>query len=345
MKNHKENLKAGLKYLGLSILGSGLVLMGTVILYNATGYLSMDGIHGVLAAGGFFHENINSVVWAFGLITAGVSFKSALFPCHIWLPDAHGTAPSPSSAILSSLVLKAYIIFYIKMLYRVVGFDLVNQASMRTLLNVVLLMGVIAMISGSVFAILQTDIKRMIAYSSVAQVGYIFMGIGLGTPLGVFAAIFHILAHAVTKSGLFLIAGSIIEQTHNRRLDKMDGLGILMPVTMTLFTIGGLSMVGIPLFVGFNSKWNFASAIIDSGNLWVLIALAVSALLNALYYLPIVIRGFFCQAVREDQYRLGEKERPIRDLLPIIALSCLVILFGIASGPVAQFIQNGIANL
>ena len=344
VKNQTENVHAGLKYLSLSILGSSLVLMGMVLLYVATGSLDISGI-GAAIKGGVMASKTGYVLWAYGLITGGVAFKAALFPCHIWLPDAHGTAPSPSSAILSSLVLKAYIVFYMKMVFGGVGFDLIASSPMRILLNVVMCVGVLAMIAGSCLAIMQTDIKRMIAYSSVAQMGYIFMGIGIGTELGLFAALFHILAHAVAKSGLFLVAGSIIEQTHNRDLNKMGGLGILMPVTMTLFTIGGLSMIGIPLFVGFNSKWNFAQAIVGSSNYWLLIPLSISALLNALYYLPVVIRAFFGQEAKECTEPLGSKERPIKDILPIIILACLVIVFGVAAGPVSDFIHKGIALL
>lgn len=343
IKNQPENLRAGLKYLTLSILGSGLVLMGIVILYTITGQLSISGISGAIE--GAFHGNEQSVLYALIFITVGVSFKSALFPMHIWLPDAHGTAPSPSSSVLSSLVLKAYIIFYIKVLYGAVGAHILTGSEIHGLLDVVLVVGVVAMLAGSIMAILQTDIKRMIAYSSVAQIGYIFMGIGLATPLGLFAAIFHILAHAVTKSGLFLVAGSIIEQTHNRRLDKMGGLGIQMPITMALFTVGALSMVGIPLFVGFNSKWNFASAIMSSGRTWVMIALAVSSLLNALYYLPIVIRAFFGTEAREKAKDRVSLERPVLALLPIIILACLVILVALFSAPFANMINAGIASL
>ena len=345
VKNQTENVHAGLKYLSLSILGSSLVLMGMVLLYVATGSLDISGIGAAIQSPGFMDANQTYVLWAYGLITGGVAFKAALFPCHIWLPDAHGTAPSPSSAILSSLVLKAYIVFYMKMVFGAVGFDLIANSPMRVLLNVVMIVGVVAMIAGSCLAIMQTDIKRMIAYSSVAQMGYIFMGIGIGTELGLFAALFHILAHAVAKSGLFLVAGSIIEQTHNRDLTKMGGLGKLMPVTMTLFTIGGLSMIGIPLFVGFNSKWNFASAIVGSNNYWLLIPLSISALLNALYYLPVVIRAFFGQEAKEITEPLGSKERPIKDILPIIILACLVIVFGVAAGPVSDFITKGIEIL
>ncbi|MDD6058589.1 MAG: proton-conducting transporter membrane subunit, partial [Clostridiales bacterium] len=332
VKNQPETLRAGLKYLSLSILGSSLVLMGMIALYTMTQSLNMGEIGQALRGVGFMEANGSSVLWAFGLVTIGVAFKSALFPCHIWLPDAHGTAPSPSSAMLSSLVLKAYIVFYIKMMFEVVGFELIANTAMRNLMNVVMVVGVVAMICGSLLAIMQTDIKRMIAYSSVAQMGYIFMGIGIGTELGLFAALFHILTHAVTKSALFLVAGSIIEQTHNRRLDKMGGIGMLMPLTMGLFTVGGLSMIGIPLLVGFNSKWNFSMAIMDSGNYWLLIPLSISALLNALYYLPVVIRAFFGQEAKENAKQFGSKERKLVELLPIIILTCFVVFFGVYAG-------------
>lgn len=345
IKNHADNIRAGLKYLTLSILGSGLVLMGMVILYTVTSSLSMTGIHESLRT--TFAGNEMNVAVSMIFVTVGVCFKSALFPFHIWLPDAHGTAPSPSSAVLSSLVLKAYIVFFIKMLYQAIGYEYIQESAiLGNLLRVVLFMGVIAMIVGSCLAILQTDIKRMIAYSSVAQIGYIFMGIGLGTELGLVAAVFHILAHAVTKSSLFLIAGSIIEQTGERRLDKMGQFGLKMPITMSMFTIGALSMVGIPLFVGFNSKWNFATAIMDSGSFWVAVALAVSSLLNALYYLPIVIRAFFGKKSDDVSVTGGSAiiERPIAALVPIAILSGLVIFIAVFSGPFISLIEAGVAG-
>lgn len=343
IKNEPENLRAGLKYLTLSILGSSLVLMGIVILYTLTGSLTMDSVRVGLETA--FAGNEISVLVALCFVTAGVCFKSALFPCHIWLPDAHGTAPSPSSATLSSLVLKAYIIFYIKFMYRALGPDVIASDTIRPVVNIVLVMGVVAMLAGSILAIMQTDIKRMIAYSSVAQIGYVFMGIGLGTPLGLQAAIFHILAHAVTKSCLFLVAGSIIEQTHERRLEKMGGLGKIMPITMTLFTIGALSMVGIPLFVGFNSKWNFALAIMNAKTYWVMIALSISSLLNALYYLPVVVRAFF-GTTSEEMGQFGKSvERPISALLPIMILGCFVVVVAVTSTSFMTLIQQGTASL
>ena len=347
IKNKKENMRAGLKYLTLSILGSSFILMGIIILYFLSDSLSMTGIHAALLEN--YIGNESTVRNAFIFITIGAALKSALFPLHVWLPDAHSTAPSPSSAVLSSLVIKSYMFLYVKVMYKTMGAEmLAEDPVLSQVLFIVMLVGCAAMLSGSVMAILQTDIKRMIAYSSVAQIGYIFLGIGMGTRLGLFAAMFHILAHAVTKAVLFLVAGSIIEQTHNRDIRKMSGLGRQMPITMSLFTIGSLSMIGIPLFVGFNSKWFFATSIIASHQIWLLAILLLSSLLNGCYYLPIVIRGFFAKPESEGEEKEVSPqslERPVKQLMPIIVLAGLVVILAIFSSPINAYIRAGIENI
>ena len=344
IKNKQENMRAGLKYLTLSILGSSFILMGIIILYFLTDSLSITGIYANLSAN--FIGNEDSVRNALIFITLGTALKSALFPMHIWLPDAHGTAPSPSSAVLSSLVLKAYIFLYVKILYKAIGADiLLSDEFLTTILFLVMSAGAAAMLAGSIMALLQSDIKRMIAYSSVAQIGYIFMGIGMGTKLGLFAAMFHILAHAVTKSLLFLVAGSIIEQTHNRVISNMGGLGSQMRITMILFMVGSLSMVGIPLFIGFNSKWFFAMGIIDAQHYWLLGILAFSALLNGCYYLPIVLRVFLGKYEPGGDQPKQSLERPIRALMPIICLAFLIVALAVAGGPINSYIHMGIESI
>ena len=347
MKNKKENIRAGLKYLTLSIFGSSFILMGIIILFFLTGSLSMTGVHASLSQ--IYIGNEATVQNAFIFITIGTALKSALFPLHVWLPDAHSTAPSPSSAVLSSLVIKSYMFLYIKILYNTIGVDiLASDPVLSLILFLVMLVGGAAMLSGSIMAILQTDLKRMIAYSSVAQIGYIFLGIGMGTRLGLFAAIFHILAHAVTKAVLFLVAGSIIEQTHNRDITKMRGLGTQMRITMSMFTVGALSMIGIPLFVGFNSKWFFATSIIDSQQIWLLAILLLSSLLNGCYYLPVVVRAFFTKSEDESEGEAAgalSLERPVKQLAPIIVLTGLVVVIAVFSGPINTYIHAGIDSI
>jgi len=337
IKKKPENMRAGMKYLTLSILGSTFILMGIIILYFQVGYFSMTGINSNLELiAGYEHIVRNALIF----VTLGIALKSALFPLHIWLPDAHSTAPAASSAILSGLVLKAYIFLYIKILYKVIGADNLIHPDLQLILTVVMITGVVAMLAGSIMALLQKDIKRMIAYSSVAQIGYIFIGIGIGTQLGLFAALFHIMVHAVVKPVLFLCAGSIISVTNNRSVDQMVGIGLKMPKTMTLFTMGALSMVGIPLFVGFNSKWFFATSMIDSDMLWLLGTLAVSSLLNACYFLPLVFRAF-----AGSNEKVTCVERPVRELVPIFVLGSLIILLALFGGFINSYIHAGIAEI
>ncbi len=339
VKDSKENIKAAIKYLILSSLGSGLVLMGIAFLYSITGNLNIDYIHQELVkVSGLYH---NTLIVALGLFTVGLGVKSAMFPLHMWLPDAHTYAPSSSSAMLSSLVLKAYIILYIKIIYRIFGIEIVKTLP---ILEIVLILGAAGMLAGSVLALLQKNLKRMIAYSSVAQIGYIFFGIGLGSTLGLIAAVYHIISHALTKAALFLVAGNIIEGTHSKEIGRLKGIGIEMPMTMGIFVVCALSMVGIPLFIGFNSKWNFALAIIGSNRFLFIAVLVASSLLNALYYLPILINAFFGEENTKNMvYR--SKEKSAYELLPVLILASAIIYFGISSKGIIDLIAKSVSGL
>ena len=208
IKNEKESHHAGVRYITLSIMGSAFVLMGMVIIYSMTGSYEVSVIRQNLPAA--FAADPSSLLYAMIFITVGGAFKSALFPFHIWSPNAYTYAPAPVSAMLSGLVSKPYIIFYLNTCYKMIGSEIMHQYPMIYILKAIMLMGVLGMILGSLLAIIQVDIKRMTAYSSVAQIGYIFMGIGLGSPLGLVAAIYHVISHILTKSMLFLITGLTI---------------------------------------------------------------------------------------------------------------------------------------
>ena len=187
--------------------------------------------------------------------------------------------------------------------------------------------------------------KKMIAYSSVAQIGYIFTGIGLGTTAGLIAAVFHIITHSITKAALFLTAGSYVNKTHDYRLSKLKGAGALMPVTFGVFAIGGLSMIGIPPTIGFTSKWNFATAMMNSNYSWTIILLSISALLNSLYYLPVILNSFFSKETAEYKASGKKIEGSLLELTPIIILGVLIVAIGIYSEPLVQLIRFGIENL
>jgi len=222
-----------------------------------------------------------------------MGLKSALFPFHMWLPDAHSSATSASSAILSGLVLKAYIFILLKIYCRVIGLDLIT---VNRVPDILFLFGAAAMVFGSVQALGEKDLKRMLAYSSVAQIGYVFVGIGLGTFEGLLAACLQILAHAFTKPMLFCAAGGFMSVSGgSRHLEDVRGAGRRDPLSGAAFLVGTMSMIGVPLFGGFAVKAQLSlAAIARTGwKAWFALgAIVISTVLNALYYLHAVEKLF-----------------------------------------------------
>lgn len=336
VKDKKENLKATMKYLILSTLGSGLFLMGIAYLYSITGQLDFVNIGTELSRVHMDYPKLITI--SITIITIGLGIKSAMFPLHIWLPDAHTSAPSTSSALLSAIVIKAPVILLYKVIYQVYGVELLADVK---ILSVLVIFGSVGMLMGSLFARSQKNIKRMIAYSSVAQMGYIFLGLGLGNNLGTAVALYHIIGHSFTKSALFLAVGSIIEQTGEKKIEKLRGIGKEMPITLAIFTIGALSMVGIPVLPGFISKWNLALASIEAGSFILLGVILLSSLLNATYYFPIVINGYFGESNLEGKI-LNSKAKPVVELIPVIILTGGLVIVGLMSGPIINIFSNAL---
>ena len=278
-----------LRYLFMSLLGSGLFLLGICILYGVTGHLLMENIAVAvqnLIATGMYQFPLAVVV---GLFSMGLAIKSACFPFHTWLPNAYENATIATSSISSGLVLKGYVFFLIKIFYRMFDMSMLFEAKA---VDVLFVFGVCAMLYGSYKAMKEQDIKRMLAYSSVAQMGYIYLGIGLGSELGIAAAIIQVIVHAVTKPMLFTAAGGLMDvSNHSKKFKDLKGAGLRDKVSGIAFVIGSLSMIGIPFFAGFVSKVYLSFAAIDQMNLKMivsLIVLAISTLLNACYYIPAI---------------------------------------------------------
>ncbi len=284
-KENGQTISATIRYLIMSLLGSGMFLLSIILIYDLTGHLLMVNIRESMArlwADGRYRLPITIIV---GLMSVGMAMKSALFPFHTWLSPAHGSATTASSSVLSGLVLKGYIILLIKVYYRVLGLEIVADLKV---LNVLFVCGLLGMIIGSIDAIGEDHIKRMIAYSSVAQMGYIYVGISLGTSAGFLAAIFHIIVHAMTKPMLFSAAGGMADASgHKYHFDELKGAAYRNPIAGVAFIIGSLSMIGIPFFAGFGAKFYLSlAAMTNPGKMWfVLFALAVSTVLNAVYYI------------------------------------------------------------
>ena len=290
VRNRGRTLVAAMRYMIMNLIGSGLFLLGVILLYDLTGHLLMSNIKEAVAAlhaTGEYALPLNVVV---ALISVGLCIKSALFPFHTWVPDAYGYSTPTSAAVLSSLVSKGYIFLLIKIIYRVIGLDVMADTHIFDILFAFALAG---MVIGSLSAIYQSDIRRMIAFSSVAQIGYIYAGIGMGTSAGITAAVFHIFVHAVCKSMLFLAADGLIDASGgSRAIPDLRGSGRRCPLAGVAFTIGALSMVGFPFLGGFASKLNLALASLSATNthaILMLIALAVSTWLNTLYFLRTVV--------------------------------------------------------
>jgi len=341
-------IEAAVRYMIMSLLGSGLLLLGICMIYDLTGHLLMENIQqqvGVIMAAGTYRVPMMITI---GIITVGLAIKSALFPFHSWVPDAYGYSTVSSGAILSSLVSKGYIFLLFKIFYRVIGAEHIAGSH---ILNLLFLFGLCGMIFGSVSAIWEKDIRRMIAFSSVAQIGYIYMGLGLGTEAGLIAAVFHILAHGATKSLLFISAigltdvsggsRSFFELTGAAYRNKMAGVG---------FLVASLSMVGIPMFSGFVSKLLFAEAAVLVPN-WklfpTLIVLAISTVLNAIYFLKTAVR-IYTPANKEEIKQKGyfsvkfpeQKQYCITILLFIL----VNLILGVASQPIISLIAEGLLH-
>ena len=288
VKESGSTTRAALRYLIMSLVGSGLVMISICLLYDLTGHLLMQNMHGAIQVLVTTNSYLIPLTVSLALITTGLAIKSALYPFAFWLPDAHGSSTNASSAILSGLVLKGHIFTLIKVFYRVFGLDVIHLLRMD---YVIFILGLAAMIMGSVHALRQNNVKRMIAWSSVAQVGYIFLGVGLNTVAGIAAACLHIIIHACVKPMLFTAAGGLSSAAgHKKSLHKLMGTFYINRWAGLGLIAGACSMMGIPGFAGFASKLSLTLASFDNSVMfWALAALATSSVLNALYYVPAVI--------------------------------------------------------
>lgn len=340
IRNSSNSLVASVKYMIMSLIGSGLLLLGISILYDITGHLLMSNIKESVAALSKTGDYSVPLTVTIGLMSAGLAMKSALYPFHMWVPDAYGHSTASSSAILSSLVSKGYIFLLIKIYYRVIGIKVISD---HKILNILFIFGIIGMIMGSVHAMKEHDIRRLIAYSSVAQIGYIFMGIGLGTQLGMMAAVFHIMSHSASKSLLFITANGLSDVSgESKDFADLKGAGIRNKLAGIGFSIGAFSMVGIPLLAGFTSKVYFAEAAftaVSAKMIIALVALAISTILNAVYFIRAVISIY---TPRNEEYFDPGYKMPKLAILAICLFIILNFALGIFSNPLAEAIGMGL---
>ena len=340
-KEDGASIVAAVRYLLMSLAGSALFLMSLVLLYGITGHLLMESLAPAVAEIAESGKYLLPLAALTCMMVCGLAIKSALYPFSTWLPDAHGSSTATSSVMLSGVVIKGYIIFMIKIFVRCLSLELANRLGVTEILFA---FGAAAMVMGSLKAMKETHFKRMIAYSSVAQAGYIFIAFGMGTEDGVTAAFFQIIAHAVTKSLIIISAAGLIDASgHSKQLGDLAGAARRCPTAGIGFTVGGLAMVGMPLLGSFSMKLLIAGGAI--GQSWrmiaVLVVIAVSSVLNALYYLPAIIRLWTAERSGED--KAGKPELSMTAAISL--LSAAVVGLGVFYEPVAALIRRGVGLL
>lgn len=308
----KHELEAAFKYSVMGTVGSLFILLAIVWLYSYTSTLNMADIATVLQAGGSSRVAIVAGI----LLLAGFGLKAAMVPFHAWLPDAHPSAPAPISAMLSGVLIKSLGVYAIcRVFYSVLGMT----PELSTMLMV---LGAVSMSVGVLLAITQWDLKRLLAYSSISQIGYIMLGIGIGTPLGLLAALFHLFNHSAFKSLLFLGSGAVEYATGTRDLREMGGLGKRMPVTSTTTLVGSMSVAGIPPFAGFWSKLLIIVAAIQAGHYWLAI-IAIAASVLTLSYVMRIMRYGFLGKLREKWEQVREVPFSMKLSMSLLALICI----------------------
>jgi len=326
---------ASFKYLVMGAVSSLTILFAIGFLYALTGTLNMGDLSVRLAGVETFPAAV-----AVAALTLGFSVKAALFPLHIWLPDAHATAPSPVSAILSGLVVKVGVLGMLRMyqmLYDSQVFDL------KMLNDTLMWLGAISIVMGALFAMVQEDIKMMLAYSTISNIGYIFMGLGLASTFGIIGGAVHVFNHAIIKATLFLGAGALIYQTGYRDLKDLRGIGKAMPVTSACIAIGAVSIVGIPPTAGFLCKWYIALGAIEAGRIFFAVTLLFGALLIFVYYIRMLNAFYFTPPLHAHLMDVGEV--PLTMLVPIVVLAILCLVMGVFGRIPLSFIEPAVIDM
>lgn len=315
---NRRALTASYQYLILGTVGATFFVIGVGLLYMVTGTLNMADIAERLPP--LYESRV--VLAAFTFLVVGLSLKLALFPLHIWLPNAYSYAPSMVSALLAATATKVAIYLLIRFMFTVFGpaFE-IHAAAIQ---NVLIALALLAAIIGSIVAIFQFDLRRLLAFSSVAQVGYIVLGIGLATELGLIGGTVHLVNHGLMKGALFLAMGCLAFRAGGVTFDHLSGMGGRMPLTMAAVVVAGLSLIGVPGTVGFVSKLYLVRAALDLG-LWpIAVIVLISSLLAVIYVWRIIEVAYFGEPKSDAAAGIKEAPWPMVMSAWILAAACLV---------------------
>jgi multicomponent Na+:H+ antiporter subunit D len=331
---------AAFRYLIIGTLGAMFYLLGVAWLYGLTGTLNFADVAEKLRQ----MPDTGPAAVALAFMLVGFGIKAALFPLHAWLPDAYSYAPNVTSAFLGAVGTKigAYGVF--RVLYTV--YEVGLSPPSWPVLDIMGALASVAIVLGSVLAIAQTDLKRMLAYSSVAQLGYVLLGFSMASALGITGGVLHIVNHALMKCCLFLVAAAVVARLGHRDIRHFGGLGKDMPLTMAAFTVAAISMIGLPPTAGFFSKWYLVNGAVQKGN-WVYVAvILVSSLLTSIYFFRILERAWL-RALADPAAALeparGEiafpdptVRLPLSMVAPIAVAALAILALGVGSWPLVE---------
>jgi len=308
-----QSIEASIKYMIVSSLGTSFILLGIALLYGLAGSLNIADLAQKLG-----QVAPSAVIVPLALFVTGLGIKIAVVPLHMWMPDAYQAAPSAVAALFSGATAPVGIYAMVRVVYTLFGAFAIGI--------MLAALGLVTMVIGALMALAQRDLKRLLAYSGISQVGYVLLGIGLGTVLGIQGGLFHLFNNAIYKTMLFMIAGAIIYRVGTSNMDQLGGLWKNMPVTATLFAVGALAISGVPPFNGFASKWMIYVAGIEAGQpVFTIIALITSALTLA-YFLKALNSIFLGQ---RPKHLSDVKETPLPMMFPIMLLAVLCVVFGV----------------
>jgi len=314
-----HEFEAAFKYAVMASVSASLILIGIAVVYSATSSLGLATIAQSLG-----RTSPLIVLWVGGLFMAGFGLKAAIIPFHAWLPDAHSSAPAPISAMLSGVLIKTLGVYVlVRLFYNVLG-------APPLFLQVFLALGAVSIILGVLLAVGQWDIKRLLAYHSISQIGYILLAVGLGTPLGMAGAVFHMINHSIFKSLLFYNAGALEAALGTRDLREMGNVAKLLPVTSGTSMIASLSIAGIPPFNGFFSKLLIIIAAVQAGQPVFAVVAVVGSLLTLASFMKVQRYGL--RGGRTVEKLVGEVDRGMKAAMIILAALCLVTSLAILPG-------------
>jgi len=322
LASDRRCLTAAFRYLVIGTIGATFILIGVGLLYMKTGTLNMLDLASRLDV----YQSSRTINTGLAFIMVGVSIKLALFPLHKWLPQAYTRAPSAVTAFLASTATKVAVYVMIRFIFTVFGVSYVFEELGMDL--ILMALAIIAIFQSSYVAIVQNNVKTVLAYSSVAQIAYMVLGISLVSVTGLMAGLIHVFNHALMKGALFMAVGAVFYRVGSVDISAFRGLGRQMPLTMAAFTIAGLSIIGVPLTAGFVSKWYLVVAALEQ-NQWVVAALVLGGSLLAVVYIGRILEVAYFQKPPEPQNGEVVKEAPWLMLAPMWTLVLANIYFGV----------------